>query len=110
MEAINIIGFSAAIIFEIALSAFVIWSMANRAKFANLIDCMHVLCWATIVFFRDSLKARIRAAKVKKAREWLAAAEINDIVSQAEKCEIVLDYLKDNRMMLQRIPSENRPC
>lgn len=101
----NLYTFIAAILFEIALCSFVIWGMIFRDKFDALIDAIedHVKNRARTV------KTKITSVKVKIAKRWLRQAEI-EVVSEAEKKQIVLDYLSESSLIVQKIPGGINGC
>lgn len=95
----NLYAFIAAILFEVALSSFVIWGMIFRDKFDALIDAIEAHIKKNV----RTVKTKITSVKVKIAKRWLRQAEI-EIVSEAEKKQIVLEFLYDGHMIVQPIP------
>ena len=95
----NLYAFIAAILFEVALSSFVIWGMIFRDKFDALIDAIE----AHIIKSVRTVKTKITSVKVKIAKRWLRQAEI-EIVSESEKKQIVLEFLYNGHMIVQPIP------
>lgn len=96
----NIYKFIAAVIFELGLASFAIWGMVRRDKFDALIDRIE----AFIKKVADACRKRTTAAKVKKAKQWLREAEIDEIISPKEKRQIVLEYLHEGHMIVLPVP------
>ena len=98
----NTYAFFAALLFEVALGLFVIWGMIFRDKFEALIDAITngvKKAWRAV-------KAIITSVKVRTAKRWLNEADI-EIVSPAEKKQIVYDFLEDLHLIVQRAPGGN---
>lgn len=56
-------------------------------------------------FFGDIkkvIKEKISIWKVKTAKKWLAEKDIDEIITQNQKKEIVIQYLQDNGMIVHR--------
>lgn len=95
----DIYVFMIAIFFEILLASFVIWGMVYRDKFDALMDAVE----AHIKKCVQTVKTKITSVKVKIAKRWLRQAEI-EVVSEAEKKQIVLEYLSESSLIVQKIP------